>query len=60
MANLQYPQTFPDSEKKKQPTRRCRQCWKKEIRSQIKESQYVCGYYVDQPPLCIDPFTTET
>ena len=52
VANFHYPQTFPDSEKKKKPTRHCGQCWKKEIR---KESQYVCGDCVDQPALCIDP-----
>ena len=37
VVNFHYLITIPDGEKKKKPTRRCKQCWKQEIR---KESRY--------------------
>ena len=39
-----------DREKKKNLTRRCKQCWKNKSR---KESRYVYGYCKDHPTLCI-------
>ena len=52
MANFHYLITIPDGEKKKKPTRRCKQCWKQEIR---KESRYACGYCDNNPAMCVDP-----
>ena len=52
VANFHYLITIPDGEKKKKPTRHCKQCWKQEIR---KESRYAFGYCDDNPALCVDP-----
>ena len=51
VANFHYLITIPDGEKKKKPTRPCKQCWKQEIR---KESRYASGYCDYNPALCVD------
>ena len=52
VANFHYLITISDGEKKKKPTRRCKQCWKQELK---KESRYACGYRDGNPVLCVDP-----
>ena len=47
-----YLAPIAEGEKKKNPTRRCKQYWKNKSR---KEPHYVCGYYKDHPGLCIHP-----
>lgn len=51
-ANFHYLVPIPEGEKKKNPTRRCKQCWKNKTR---KESRYICEYCEDNPALCIHP-----
>ena len=52
-ADFHYLAPIPEGEKKKNPTRQCKQCWKNKSR---KESRYISGYYEDQPALCIHPY----
>ena len=49
-ADFHYLTPIPEGEKKKNPTGRCKQCWKNRSR---KESRCVCGYCKDHPALCI-------
>ena len=51
-ADFPYLAPISEGEKKKNRTRRCKQCWKNKSR---KESRYVCGYCEDHPALCIHP-----
>lgn len=51
-ADFHYLEPIPAGDKKKYPTRRCKQCWKTNTR---KESRFVCGFCEDKPPLCVHP-----
>ena len=48
-ASFHYPLTIPESEKKKNPTRKCKQCNQNAIR---RETRFIYGYCSDQPALC--------
>ncbi|KAK2164446.1 hypothetical protein LSH36_63g05030 [Paralvinella palmiformis] len=47
-----YPSRLPPTEKKLQPRRRCRVCYKKGIR---RDSNYMCVLCPEQPSLCLTP-----
>ena len=51
-ADFHYLEPIPAEDKKKYPTRRCKQCWKTSTR---KESRFVCGFCEDKPPLYVHP-----
>ena len=51
-ADFHYLEPIPAGDKKKYPTRQCKQCWKTNTR---KESRFVCGFCEDKPPLCVHP-----
>ena len=47
-----YPSRLPPTEKKLQPRRRCRVCYKKGVR---RDSNYMCVLCPEQPSLCLTP-----
>jgi len=51
-ASFHYLEPIQDGEKKKNPTRRCKQCSKGQSR---RESRYICGFCDDTPALCVHP-----
>lgn len=45
-----YPQYIPPNPKKRTPTKRCRVCYKKNVR---RESRYCCPACPEMPGLCL-------